>query len=67
MKSIFALLFVLCAFATTQALVVGRDATTPAIVAREIGDVSYIRANADIGKRKFLASEPEPIQDDDGN
>ncbi|KAK0207019.1 hypothetical protein DFS33DRAFT_1382102 [Desarmillaria ectypa] len=67
MKYIFALLFVLCAFATTQALVVGRDATTPAIVAREIAGASYIRANTDIGKRKFLASEPEPVQDDNVN
>ncbi|SJL02540.1 uncharacterized protein ARMOST_05871 [Armillaria ostoyae] len=45
------------------------DATTPALVARDIGDghAPQIRANADIWKRKFLANEPEPIQDDEEN
>lgn len=69
MKSIFALLFVLCASTTTQALVIGRDATTPALVARDVGEghAPQIRANADIWKRKFLANEAEPIQDDEEN
>ncbi|KAG7447662.1 uncharacterized protein BT62DRAFT_1004420 [Guyanagaster necrorhizus] len=46
MKSIFALLFVLCASLTTQASVIRRDATAPAIVAREIADTTYIRMTA---------------------
>ncbi len=60
------------------------DATTPALVARGIGEghapqirtsvlpVMLLRAfrwttgaNADIWKRKFLANEPEPTQDDE--
>ncbi|KAK0190438.1 hypothetical protein F5146DRAFT_1223332 [Armillaria mellea] len=69
MKFIFALFFVLCASATTQALVIGRDATSPALVARDIveGHAPQIRANDGIWKRKFLASEAEPTQDDEGN